>query len=204
MRDVVDMLGPVAPLPSTLGGSVPKANNAELRSEGFSFSLTWKDKIGEDFMYSTTFLLSDSQTEITKYYNPTGVLSDWYVGKKVGEIWGYETVDIMDRETAEKVNTNSASASTEGTSEFPNQNHFRADWKAGDIRYKDLNGDGKVDDGESTLDNPGDRKVIGNSLARYRYGIDTQFTYKQFTLRLFFQGVGSRQVNLGAYQHGFS
>lgn len=41
----------------------------------------------------------------------------------------------------------------------------------GDIRYKDLNGDGIIDKGKVTLDNPGDQKVIGNSTPRYRFNL---------------------------------
>ena len=47
-----------------------------------------------------------------------------------------------------------------------------AGWKAGDIMYADLDGDGKITNGASTLDDPGDRTVIGNSTPRFRFGLN--------------------------------
>ena len=213
-RTTSDMLGPIAPLPSTLGAGVPRGNSAELLTKGWEFTVKWNDKIG-DIGYGVNFMLSDAQSEITKYYNPKKVLSDWYVGQKIGEIWGYETVGIMDKATAAKVKANSASGTTKGTSEFPNQNRFGAQWEAGDIRYKDLDGDGKITTGDNTAEvqydkngkaiagtGPGDRKVIGNTTPRYSYVIDTNVSYKNFNLRLFFQGIGSRQVWVDAGMGG--
>ena len=200
IRQTKDMLGPVAPLPSTLGASVPRANSAELETVGWGLTVGWNDTLG-DFNYDLKFMLSDAQSTITKYYNPTNVISDWYVGQKYGEIWGYETVKIMDKDTAAKVEANSAASSTKGTPEFPNQNRFSNRWGEGDILYKDLDGDGKITNGDSTVDKPGDRKIIGNSTPRYNYSFDSTFGYKGFTLRLFFQGVGSRQVGISGEGH---
>jgi len=200
-RETVDMLGPVAPLPSTLGTGVPRANNTEMITRGFTSVISWKDKIG-DFSYGLQFMLSDYQSEITKYRNPEGLLNSWYVGRKFGEIWGYETVDFMDADTAARVHANSQNADTEGTAAYPNQREFRSQWTEGDTRYKDLNGDGKITDGNNTLKNPGDRKIIGNSTPRYRYSLDTNFKWKGFGLRLFFQGIGKRDINLSGRHTG--
>ena len=203
-KTTTDMLGPVAPLSSVLGTSAPRDNNAEMEDKGFSYSLTWKDKVGDDFSYDVTFYLSDSEIKYTKYYNPQKLLSRIYEGRKVGEIWGYETVGIMDESTAEKVEANSQNSSHEATDGYANQRFLGNRWSEGDIRYKDLNGDGKIDNGESTLDDPGDRKIIGNSRARYNYTIDTNFKWKGIGLRLFFQGTGSRQVDLSGSNMGLS
>ena len=56
------------------------------------------------------------------------------------------------------------------------------------MKYKDLNGDGQIDAGSSTIDDPGDRKIIGNSTERYTFGLNPDLQYKDFTLNLFFQG----------------
>ena len=73
------------------------------------------------------------------------------------------------------------------------QSVLGSDWQAGDIMYKDLNGDGKIDGGEGTLKNHGDRKIIGNTTPRYNFGIDLSFAWKGVDLRVFIQGVGQRQ-----------
>ena len=62
----------------------------------------------------------------------------------------------------------------------------------GDIQFIDINGDGVVNNGENTLDNPGDRRIIGNSTARFNYGFNITADWKGFDLGLFFQGVGKR------------
>ena len=60
------------------------------------------------------------------------------------------------------------------------------------MKYKDLNGDGKIDKGANTVDNPGDFKIIGNSRSRYLYGLDLNADWNGFDLRMLFQGVGKR------------
>ena len=60
----------------------------------------------------------------------------------------------------------------------------------------DINGDGVVDYGENTVDNPGDMKIIGNNRARYRYGFNVSADWKGFDLGIFFQGVGKRDIML--------
>lgn len=49
-----------------------------------------------------------------------------------------------------------------------------------------------IDDGNGTLDNHGDMKIIGNTTPRYQYGITANLTYKDFYLNIFMQGVGKR------------
>lgn len=174
IRDTKDMLMNVE-YPEVLGTSAPKQNAADLRTKGWELSTTWRDRIGDDWMYSITIGVADNQSEITKYDNPSGALSEYYVGKKLGEIWGYETEGIF--QTDEEV------------AQHADQSSLGANWKAGDMMYKDLNGDGVINAGSNTLDDPGDRKVIGNNSARYTYGITPDIQYKNWALNIFFQGL---------------
>ena len=64
----------------------------------------------------------------------------------------------------------------------------------GDIKYRDLNGDGKIDIGSNTVADPGDQRVIGNSTPRYQYGVRLGLEFKGVDLNLYVQGVGSRQM----------
>lgn len=176
-RDTKDMLTDVE-YPAILGTSAPDANAADLRTSGWELALTWRDKINENWDYRFTLALSDWQTEITKYDNPTGALSEYYVGMMIGEIWGYETQGIF--QTEEEV----AAAA--------DQSPIGANWRPGDIRYTDLNGDGVINPGSNTLDDPGDRKIIGNASPRYNFGVNFDLRYKNWSLATFFQGVGRR------------
>jgi TonB-linked SusC/RagA family outer membrane protein len=176
-RDTKDMLMNVQ-YPDILGTAAPKSNAANLRTKGWELSATWRDKIGKDWNYGITLALADNTAVITKYNNPNGAIADYYVGKNIGEIWGYETVGIFQSDDEVK--------------KAANQAQLGASWRAGDIQYADLDNDGKITPGNNTLSNPGDRKIIGNSTARYSFGINGDIKFRNFSLNLFFQGIGKR------------
>lgn len=180
-RDTKDMLMDVS-YPAILGTAAPKENAADLRTKGWELSLTWRDRIKKDWNYDFTLALSDWTAEITKFNNPTGALPNnsniYYVGQKLGEIWGFETVGIF--QTADEV------------ANAPRQNNIGANWRPGDIQYADLNGDGVISLGNGTLANPGDRRIIGNTTPRYTFGINGGLGYKNWRLTVFFQGIGKK------------
>jgi TonB-linked SusC/RagA family outer membrane protein len=186
-RDTKDMLMR-STYPSILGTGAPQANAADSRTTGWELALTWKDRLKNDLRYDVTLALSDWIAEITRFDNPNGALpggiiaeggnAQYYVGQKLGEIWGYETVGIF--QTADEV----ASA--------PNQSFLGANWRPGDIQYADLNGDGRINRGNNTLENPGDRRVIGNNTPRLSFGVNNNVAWKNFTLNAFFQGIWRR------------
>jgi len=173
-RDTKDMLMDVE-YPAILGTAAPQSNAADLRTKGWELSTTWRDRIGQDWVYSLTLGIADSQTEITAYENPTGALSEHYVGKKIGDIWGYTTEGIFQTD--------------EAVAQHADQSKIGSNWRAGDMMYMDLNGDGEISSGSNTLDDPGDRSIIGNSSSRYSFGFSPDVQYKNWTLNLFFQGL---------------
>src|ERR1700744_4964608 len=98
----------------------------------------------------------------------------------MGEIWGFTTLGIA--QTQAQMNAHLATSSN-------GQNYFGSSWGAGDIMYADYNHDGKIDAGGSTINNPGDEHVIGNTTPRYMFGFTMHADYKRFDLSAFFQGV---------------
>lgn len=176
-RTTSDMLVKVE-YPELLGTTAPPANKASLRTRGWEVAVNWKDRIGKDFTYGIGFILSDSQAEITKYDNPTGTLTDHYVGEKIGEIWGYETEGFFQ--------------SDDEVASHADQSKLGSNWKAGDIKYLDADKSGKVNNGDNTISNHGDLKVIGNTTPRYQYGINADLGWKGIYLNVFLQGVGKR------------
>lgn len=183
-RKTLDMMGPAIELPNILGVSVPQSNNTDLKTYGFELEVGWNDYLANGLSYGIRFLLSDYQTKITRYPNATNSLSTHYEGKILGDIWGYETIGIA--KTAEEMQQHLASLQNGG------QNAFGSQWSAGDIMYKDLNGDGLISSGSNTLDDPGDKRIIGNSTPRYQFGIDLNASWKGFDVSLFFQGIAKR------------
>ncbi|EDN86205.1 TonB-linked outer membrane protein, SusC/RagA family [Parabacteroides merdae ATCC 43184] len=172
--------------PAVLGTTGGKENLADMRTKGMELSLTWNDQIkdvaGSPLDYSISIGISDNTSEITKYDNPTLSLDEThYQGKKIGEIWGYVTDGfIKDEAEAQEMANKQAFISTT--------------WKPGDIRYADLNGDGKIDRGNNRVGDSGDKKVIGNTTPRYNFNLNLSGSWKGFDLRLFFQGTMKRDV----------
>ena len=189
-RMTKDMVGPAQELPSVLGTSAPKINNADMKSYGFELEISWRDRI-KDFSYGIRAVLSDAQQEITRYPNETLSLSTYYNGRKMGEIWGYTTVGIAN--SADEMTTHLAN----------NKPSWGSNWGAGDIMYKDLNGDGKVNSGSNTKTDPGDMKIIGNSTPRYLFGITLDCAWRGIDFSAFLQGVAKRDYWLsGPYFFG--
>lgn len=182
-RKTINMVGPAPELPITLGTAVPKMNNADMQSTGFELDLGWRDRIG-DFDYGVHMLLSDDRQKILKYPNTTGNMDTWYAGKYVGEIWGLETIGIA--KSQEEMDAYLAALPNGGVS-------FGTQWSAGDVMYRDLNNDGKISEG-STLDDPGDKRIIGNRSPRFKFGLDLTAGWKGFDVRLFLQGVAKRDA----------
>lgn len=191
IRDTKDMITGGFPLPAVLGTAVPSKNAADLRTRGWELSLNWRDDIGEDFSYDVALALSDNTSEITRFeLNPNKTIGNFYEGFEFGEIWGYETAGYF--QTDDEASAADQSRLWNGT------------WMAGDIRYRDLNGDGKINPGASTVGDPGDRKIIGNSSPRYAYGLNLGLRYKGFDFGAFIQGIGKRDLMLGGnYFWGF-
>lgn len=174
------MVGPAPTLPAALGTDVPRINNADMKSRGFEIEAYWRDQIGK-FQYSIRTVLSDDQQTVTNYPNPNNSINTWYNGRKVGEIWGYETEGLA--RTHEEMQSHLGSV---------DQSRLGSDWQGGDIMYRDLNGDGVIDGGSNVLGDTGDRRIIGNSTPRYRYGFDFTGSYQAIDFRVFLQGVGKR------------
>lgn len=191
-RNTENMTGPAPELPLTLGTGVPVTNNTNLRTRGWEVNVRWRDNLTKDFAYDIAFNLSDEQTEVTKYPNDTYKLDQYYNGQKLGEIWGYETIGIA--KTQEEMDRHLASLPNGG------QNAICGSvWEAGDIMYKDLNKDGKINNGSNSLNDHGDLKVIGNNTPRFRFGLNLGTSWKGLDLNLFFQGVMKRDYWEGSY-----
>ena len=183
-RLTFDRLGPARALPAVLGAAVPKENNSELKTKGWDFSLTWRGKSGGDFSYSVTANVFDYRNFVTKYPNPTGILTTDYAGKPVGEIWGYETAGLIQtQQRADEINAGKYQSFINGQT-----------WRTGDVEYRDLNGDGKIDKGKNTLADHGDLTVIGNNTPRYQFGLNATASYKNIDIGLFIQGTGKRDL----------
>ncbi|MFI3280368.1 MAG: TonB-dependent receptor [Rikenellaceae bacterium] len=191
IRDTKDMLTSSITLPDVYGASSPKENCADLRTKGYEISVDWRDQFkvaGKPFKYSVGASLGDNTTIITKYNNDDKLLSDYYVGQTLGEIWGYSIEGLFktDEEASQYQAQYNDTAVNYRVYSCANDNYLMA----GDVRFSDLNGDNVVDSGSGTVDDPGDMTVIGNSTPRYTYSFRGSFEWNNFDFSIFFQGVG--------------
>ena len=203
-RETLDMLAPGAELPSILGADAPLENVADLESKGWELAISWNDKIGA-LSYNIGVTMSDNQSEITKYNNPAGLIesggnAEFYEGRKFGEIWGYQTDGYYTENdfVSGTLNTDVTSANylTGGTLKEGVPRWEGRSPNPGDIKFIDQNKDGLINDGTNTLEDSGDRVVIGNSTRRYQYGIFGNFNYKNFDFSFLANGVGKRDLYL--------
>lgn len=190
VRKTTDMFTFGLTPPAVFGATtttLPKGNYADLTTRGWEVSLSWNDKLGgseKPFRYNVRITLADNKTKIDRYNNPDKLLSDYYEGQTIGEIWGYETegffIDEADIAKHAKQDPQMR-ASPSGL------------WFPGDIKLRDLNNDGLINVGENKAGKSGDRRIIGNSAPRYTYGINLGAEWNNISFSVFFQGVGKQQ-----------
>lgn len=193
IRDTKDMLTTSLTLPSVFGAKTPKANCANLRTKGWELMLNWNDNarlMGKPMQYGVSASIGDYKTKITKYYNPNKVLSDFYEGMTLGEIWGYKVEGLFktDKEAADyqaRINDKAVNQRVYNCKGL-DLNRLRA----GDVKFIDLDGNNVISKGAGTVDNSGDLRKIGNELPRYSYSFRMHANWSGIDVSAFFQGVG--------------
>jgi TonB-linked SusC/RagA family outer membrane protein len=188
-RLIWDLLGPPIPIPNVLGASPAQANNASMMTKGWEAVANWRDRINSKWDYSIGFTMGDEMSHIVDY-NSAGVRGmgsvSWYPGKEVGEFWGYKANRLLNKDDflADGV-----------TLKIDQSKVSSYKYTLGDMKYEDLDGDGKVTPGSSTVDAPGDLVKLGNTTPRYRYSINlgSGYTFNnggRLDLSVLLQGVG--------------
>ena len=191
IRDTKDMLTHSVTLPSVFGATTPKQNCADLRTRGWEIYLRWNDDVrvlGHRLGYGVSVSIGDYKSKITKFNNPDKLISDYYEGMTLGEIWGYRVGGLFasDEEAAEYQATVDDKAVNNRVYSSKKDNRLMA----GDVKFLDLDGNGKIDEGAGVVGNSGDKVIIGNSLPRYNYSFRLDLNYVGFDVSAFFQGVG--------------
>lgn len=188
IRDTKNMLTDGIELPAVYGASVPKMNTADLRTKGYEVSATWRDKltlVNKPLEYSIGVNVSDYMSTITKYDNADKTFAkSYYEGMRLGEIWGFVTDGLYQ-------STEEAQAYAQEVDLSYINNRITGGWQAGDLKFLDLDGDHKLGIGSNSVNDPGDRKILGNSLPSFSYGINASIRWFGFDVSTFFQGTGN-------------
>lgn len=160
-----------ASIPITMGLEAPiSANIGKAESKGIDISVDGKQNIGRDFSMALRGNFTYSSNKYTQYEAPDYAEAYRHqIGQPINRQYGYvaERLFVDDNEAA---NSPSQIFSTGGFAP-----------KGGDIKYRDLNGDGKIDGADQTF--------IGNpTVPQIVYGFGISASYKNFDLSGFFQG----------------
>jgi len=182
-RNTTGMLTGGKDLPDVLGASEPLENAADLQTNGWELTLSYRNSFNlayDRFNFDARLILSDSRAWISDFDNPNKNLNQYYIGREFGEIWGFESDGFF--QTVEETQA------LDETQIIP--------WGALSIvpgwpKYIDQDGNGIIEKGY-TVDDPKDLKIIGNSSPRYRFGVNLNFDWKGFDVRTFVQGVGKK------------
>ena len=188
-KKTTDMIVVGPELPAVFGNAAPKGNYADMRTDGWEASISWRDNIklgGKDFSYNLKFAFWDNISKITRYTAttntlPTNYTTNYYEGMTLGELWGYTCNGLFQ--------------SNEEAQTYADYSKFTIDkvvWQKGDPKFEDINGDGKVNNGANRLEDHGDLKKIGNTTPRYCYSIAAGARWNGIGLSMLWQGVGQR------------
>ena len=153
IRDTKDMLVPGKMLPGVYGATPPKENAANLRTKGFELAVSWYDQFNlgnKPFSYNLSFGLSDSKSVITKFDNPMKEFakSSYYEGMTIGEIWGYKIDGLFQTDEEEAAYSKAVDNSYVCKNIFVTAVGDYKGLQAGDPRFVDIDGSGRIDDGE--------------------------------------------------------
>ncbi len=198
-RTTSDMLSSGSTLPSSFGSTPPRVNAGAMETKGWETEVKFRHSFDNGLFFSVSGQLSDFKERITKFNNATRLITSNYEGRVIGEIWGYETDRFFSKNDFQQDANGELLKDAAGkwilNEGIADQKQFESGWffyGPGDIKYKDLDGDGKISTGDGTVENPGDRKIIGYSNPRWQYGFRLDMEFKGFDLGVFFQGVGQR------------
>jgi TonB-linked SusC/RagA family outer membrane protein len=185
-----------APMLLSYGTNAPYVNGGDIENKGYEIQLNWNDKIGKDFRYSVSANFSHNKNEVTRLANSEGIIhggsnaiaqntAELYriqVGYPIGYFWGYEMEGIIqnEKQLQEYLDRNCSgdkANSLQGESLQP-----------GDVMFKDVNGNGKIDKGDD------DKTMIGDPNPDFTLGLNINISYKGFDFALNGYGSFGQQV----------
>ncbi|MDP4292366.1 MAG: SusC/RagA family TonB-linked outer membrane protein, partial [Bacteroidota bacterium] len=179
-----------ATLPTSTGYTTAFENVGSVQNQGLELTINTINVNTKDFSWRSSFNISFNQNKVLALANGQETLltsvywdNGWdgipayvaRVGQPLGLMYGY----IWDGAYQYSDFNKTATGTYVLKDNVPTNGNTRTSIQPGDIKYKDLNGDGVV--------NASDYTVIGNSLPIHIGGLNNSFTYKNFDLNLFFQ-----------------
>ena len=172
---LVDMSVPISTGYSDV--NVPKINAGKMRNKGFEVSMTSRNMLGE-FSWMTTVNASYNTNKILSLNGDVPIYfgnNIHAVGHPASSFYGYVVDGIF--QTQEEVDNHAIQ--TAGDDPYNRTS-------AGDIRFKDLNNDGIINDD--------DRTFLGDPTPSWTFSMNNSFAWKNFDLEVYFQGVAGNKI----------
>ncbi|MEJ7767060.1 MAG: TonB-dependent receptor [Chitinophagaceae bacterium] len=168
--------------PSLTGFTSAIVNLGEVQNKGYEFALTTRNITG-NFSWNTNFNITFNRNKVLAMSTANdrifGSTSDkgntnvTQVGSAIGVFYGRRVAGVFNSD---------AEATAYGAQPFA---------KAGDIKFKDINGDKKIDDN--------DREIIGSPHPDYFFGFNNTFSFKSFSLDVLTSGMVGQKVYSGTF-----
>lgn len=177
--------------PSTIGLDAMLVNQGEVRNRGFELQANWSDRINKNFSY----YIAGNFSYLKNWVSDIGVKNaDGTPGVWVGEgefrstlPYVYQTAEGQPLNSYYLIKTDGIFQSDAEAAAYvdKNGNRIQPDAVAGDLKFVDYNGDGKIDDD--------DRQYCGSATPKTTFSLSGGFTYKKLSVSAMLQGVGGAQ-----------
>ena len=190
----------VAPALKSFGTGAPYVNGGDIRNTGYEILIGWNDSPIKDFSYGASLTFSHNKNEVTRIANSEGIIhggqnvlaqntDELYrveVGYPIGYFWGYEVEGIIQNDAdlqayLDKNCGGDVANSLQG-----------AGLQAGDCKFVDTNGDGKITKEDKTM--------IGDPNPDFNLGLSLNASFKGFDLSVNGYGAFGQQI-AKSYRH---
>lgn len=178
--------------PGSIGLDAMLVNLGEVRNRGFEFSANWNHRVNRDWTYFVSGNLATLSNKVTDIgvKNQDGTAGVWTGGGSFRSVlpYMYQTAEGQPLGSYYLIKTDGIFQSDAEAAAYvdKNGNRIQPNAQAGDLKFVDYNGDGKIDDN--------DRQYMGNAMPDLTYAFNLGFTWKDFTFSSMFQGVGGAQA----------
>lgn len=179
---------PIPDVVGSLGGGIV-TNVGSIQNSGIELSARYRKQMGE-FSIDVApnfYTVHNEVLDLGPLPNIPGAGARTVVGRSIGEQFGYVYEGLF--QTTDEINT----VGPADPSFDPNKHAFQAPQTVpGDIKFKDLNGDGTINDD--------DRTFLGKGMPTYYYGINMVLNYKNFDFTVYGSGSGGNLINSNIYR----
>jgi TonB-dependent starch-binding outer membrane protein SusC len=164
----------------------PYVNIGTINNKGFDFRISSTNIQSKGFTWKTDVTVSRNINEVEKLNTDGASLAGWpysrtVVGRSIGEFYGYQVEGVF----ATKEDFETHALPVKNGLPLPVGAAGGSIWY-GDLKFKDFNGDGIIDELDQTY--------LGSPIPKFQIGLNNSFSYKRFDLNIFFTATYGNKV----------